>query len=635
MKILLVEDDEGLARVVEEALAAQHYLVDTASDGQMGWELAEAFEYDLILLDLLLPKLDGITFCKQRRLAGDRTPILLMTARDDSEYKVKGLDAGADDYLVKPFNLEELLARVRALLRRGNDALPPAIEWGLLRLDPSSCQVTYDGKVLKLTAKEYGLLELFLRNQERIFSQSALLDHLWSFEEPPSETAVRTQIKGLRQKLKSAGATGDLIETVYGLGYRLNPKLAERAREVGKAHNPFNPSQLNSIWERHRSSYLDRVSVLQEALLALRDGNFNSQLQQQALREAHTLAGSLGSFGFEVASETSREIERLLKSEAISSEQLDCLSELIVRLQQALAPDSNGDREATPPPELARASLQNDRTVPTAGTRLLVVDDDLVLARGLASEAIAQGIQTDLAASPSQARSCIERRRPDAVLLDLSFPHSSEAGFELLSELSTVQPPIPVVVFTAKESFADRVKVARLGGRAFLHKPIAPYRAIDAIARVLQYSHPPTAKLLIVDDDPHLLDLLHNLLNPWGFQLVLLDDPRQFWETLEQSQPDLLILDIKMPHISGIDLCQVVRNDPKWQNLPILMLSAHRTSAIVQQVFVAGADDYIQKPIVEPELIARVLNRLEREGLRRNAIARKISPSPETANEGR
>ncbi|MDY7012069.1 MAG: response regulator, partial [Cyanobacteriota bacterium] len=139
-----------------------------------------------------------------------------------------------------------------------------------------------------------------------------------------------------------------------------------------------------------------------------------------------------------------------------------------------------------------------------------------------------------------------------------------------------------------------------------------PLEALDAIARVLQHAHPPVAKILAVDDDPHLLDLLRSLLEPWGFQTILLEDPRQFWETLERSQPNLLLLDLKMPHLSGIELCRVVRNDPRWQDLPILMLSAHRNSEIVQQVFVAGADDYIQKPIVEPELVARILNRLER-----------------------
>ena len=136
MKILLVEDDESIAQLLLQVLADNHYLVDLAIDGQKGLELAESFEYDLILLDLVLPKLDGINFCRQRRQTGDRTPILLMTALDSSSKKVKGLDAGADDYVVKPLDFPELLARIRALLRRGNDSLPPVIEWSGLTLNP-------------------------------------------------------------------------------------------------------------------------------------------------------------------------------------------------------------------------------------------------------------------------------------------------------------------------------------------------------------------------------------------------------------------------------------------------------------------------------------------------------------------
>jgi DNA-binding response OmpR family regulator len=607
VKILLIEDDENLAQSVREALATQHYLIDLASDGQSASDLADAFEYDLILLNLLLPKLDGIAFCQQRRERGDRTPILLMTARDDRELKVRGLDAGADDYVIKPFDLEELLARVRALLRRGNDSLPPAIEWRGLRLDPRSCEVTYGGKILKLTAKEYGLIELFLRNPHRIFSQSALLDHLWSFEEPPSENAVRTQIKGLRQKLKAAGAQADLLETVYGLGYRLKPQSDRESQKAPASPPTFDASQLNRIWQRHRAGYLERVAILQQAITALRQGQLEQELQQQALQEAHTLTGSLGSFGLQAASRMARELEGLLKLEPrLSAEQLERLEVLITALKQEVSESSGGFKQTVTSPPTER------RTSGLEGARLLIVDDDLALAETLARGAITSGMQVELTDSPAQARQAIARSLPDVVLLDLSFPSSTEAGFEFLQELSQNQPALPVVVFTAKESFADRVKVARLGGRGFLHKPIAPREALEALARVLEQSHPPVAKILAVDDDPHLLDLLRALLEPWGFQPILLEEPRQFWTTLEREHPDLLLLDVKMPYLSGIELCRVARNDPQWQDLPILMLSAHRTSEIVQQVFIAGADDYIQKPLVEPELVARILNRLER-----------------------
>jgi DNA-binding response OmpR family regulator len=145
----------------------------------------------------------------------------MLTAKDTSADKVLGLDVGADDYVIKPFDLQELLARVRALLRRGNSALPPVLEWGSLRLDPNSCEVTYAEKLLSLTPKEYGLLELFLRSPGRVLSREIILEHLWSFEDIPGDDTVKTHIKRLRQKLKIVGVPSTLIETVYGLGYRL------------------------------------------------------------------------------------------------------------------------------------------------------------------------------------------------------------------------------------------------------------------------------------------------------------------------------------------------------------------------------------------------------------------------------
>ena len=221
MRILLVEDDLRIANALAEALTDQHYVVDIAIDGQAGWDFVEAFPYDLIVLDVMLPKLDGVSLCQQLRRNSYSMPILILTARDTSTDKVIGLDAGADDYVVKPFDLQELMARLRALLRRGISTLPPVLEWSSLRLDPSTCEVTYKGQPLHLTPKEYRILELFLRNSHQTFSRSAILEHLWSFEEPPGEETVKVHIRGLRQKLKLAGAAADLIETVYGLGYRL------------------------------------------------------------------------------------------------------------------------------------------------------------------------------------------------------------------------------------------------------------------------------------------------------------------------------------------------------------------------------------------------------------------------------
>ncbi|ARV59957.1 DNA-binding response regulator [Nostocales cyanobacterium HT-58-2] len=221
MKILLVEDDERIAQALAEALIDQNYVVDTADDGRLGWEFVKAFVYDLIILDVMLPHLDGISLCQQLRKKGYFMPILMLTAKDTSTDKVMGLDAGADDYIVKPFDLQELMARIRALLRRGTSIIPPVLEWENLRLDTSTLEVTYQDKPLHLTPKEHQILELFLRNTHRVFNRSEILKHLWSFEEPPGEETVKVHIRSLRKKLQSVGASADFIETIYGLGYRL------------------------------------------------------------------------------------------------------------------------------------------------------------------------------------------------------------------------------------------------------------------------------------------------------------------------------------------------------------------------------------------------------------------------------
>lgn len=223
MKILLVEDNQYLAQQLADALSIQRYTVDVAFDGLEGWEYLQGADYDLVILDVMLPRLDGVSLCRRIRDCGNQIPILMLTARGTSQDKIEGLDAGADDYLTKPIRVEELGARIRALLRRGGHReASPILSWGDLTLNPNLCEVFYAGQPLPLTPKEYSLLELFMRNQQRVYSRQAILDQLWSLSDDlPGEDTVKSHIKGLRQKLKAVGAK-DLIETVYGLGYRLN-----------------------------------------------------------------------------------------------------------------------------------------------------------------------------------------------------------------------------------------------------------------------------------------------------------------------------------------------------------------------------------------------------------------------------
>ena len=608
MKILLIEDDVGSAQVLKNTLKNHHYLVDVAIDGQTGLSLAEEFTYDLVLLDILLPKLDGLELCRRLRSLKNDTPILLLTAVDSITSIVIGLDAGANDYLVKPFDINELLARIRALLRRGSPS-SSLITVENLKLDFVSCRVSCNGQFIHLTAKEYGLLELFVRSSHRIISQRLLLDRLWlSDEEIPLENTVRAHIKTLRRKLKQAGADG-LIETVYGLGYRVRlgknevkntmsatvhsqPTAIDSAIAKERTH-PQTSSVLPVLWERFEPKYSAHVTVIEQAIKALVAGILTEELRQQAASDAHLLIGSLANFGFTEASRLSREIEQIFSAGVKASlAQVERLEQLVIALRQELKRPPNTTVKQQP--------------------RLLIVDNDVQLGKQLMKESTTWGIQALVATNITQVQDAIAQKFPDVVLLDLGFDGSAQNGLDLLTELRTSNRNLPVLVFTALEDFANRVKVARLGAQIFLSKPAFPASVLAAVSQVLQQPKFAQAKILVVDDDPQMLDIIRTLLEPWGFILTLLDDPQRFWTTLEQANPDLLILDLEMPQVSGIDLCHVVRSAPQWSDLPVLFLSVDSDIDTVSRVFTAGADDYVSKPILGPELITRILNRLER-----------------------
>ena len=638
MKILLIEDDESLADLVIEKLARhKHYIIEWSNNGYEGLELAESCEYDLILLDVALPKLDGIEVCQQLRNQGNQTPILLLTAHDTITKKVAGLDAGADDYLVKPFDHRELLARIRALSRRRHDSLLPTLRWQQLVLDPNNCQVTYDNKPLKLTAKEYSLLELFLRNPQRIFSQSSLIEKIWSWEESPSENAVRTQIKGLRQKLRNSGSDPSMIETIYGLGYRLKEN-APPSESFSSAKLPTteplllmtNISPLNTvssdklslkgIWQKYKFQYQERVSLLQQAVQAIKKDKFYAELKQQAIATAHTLVGSLGSFGFTQSSQICSEIETILQSydhtdyEAI--QQIDRL--LATLLSQINSPPPDVPfTQAFDSMSFDNNAIDLSHSALSPQYELLIVDDDFPLAQALVSEAITWGIEAKVAGNLAQARQAIAHKPPDAILLDLSFPEANNGGLELLQELTAKSLKIPVIALTARESFADRVEVARLGGKGFLTKPVSPTQALETVSSVLEQSNHPDAKILIVDSQPENLQAIASILKPWGFETILLQDAKQFWDILEQSNPDLIIAQLEIEPVSGIEICQVVRNDPRWCYLPVILMSSHKDIATIQQICSVGVDDHLSFPIVEKELLARIFNRLDKERYRR------------------
>ena len=220
MRILLVEDDLDLAEFIRKGLKEERYAVDFAGDGEEGLQLALTNPYDLLILDIMLPKLDGLTLCRQVRAKGNLTPVLLLTAQNTVETKISGFDTGADQFLPKPFAFAELLARIRALLRRGGPQPLVHLKAADLKLDQASRRVWRAGQEISLTNKEYALLELLLRNKNRVLTRTAIIEHVWDISYDPMTNIVDAHIKALRAKI-DRDFSPQLITTVRGAGYML------------------------------------------------------------------------------------------------------------------------------------------------------------------------------------------------------------------------------------------------------------------------------------------------------------------------------------------------------------------------------------------------------------------------------
>lgn len=224
MRILIVEDEEKLAQATKKGLELKGFTVDWLAEGEKARTRMMLYrdEYDLVLLDLMLPGVDGATICKDVREAGVTTPIIVLTARDETEVKIDLLNLGADDYLAKPFSFDELVARMNAVLRRPEAALPAVLTVRDITLDPAKHTVTKDGREIPLTLKEFSLLEFFMRHPNEAVKRETVLDHVWSFDFPAFSNVLDVHMKNLRKKLDDYGEADPLFETIRGIGYRLN-----------------------------------------------------------------------------------------------------------------------------------------------------------------------------------------------------------------------------------------------------------------------------------------------------------------------------------------------------------------------------------------------------------------------------
>jgi diguanylate cyclase (GGDEF)-like protein len=359
-------------------------------------------------------------------------------------------------------------------------------------------------------------------------------------------------------------------------------------------------------WERFRGTILARVDAVESAAIAVLEGGLDAERRRHAEREAHKLAGSVGTFGFAQASRLAREVELLLQGSAPLG-QADALrlTDLAVALRRELERPA-AESSPTPGEPVPEASPRPERLAPL----LLIVSGDGEMVERVAMEASGRGMRVRSVPDVPEARPAIAGEPPAVVLLDLA--DHGESGLELIADLSSRTPRIPVIVVSDRGSFTDRVDVARMGGLGFLQQPVTPAAMVDAVQGILRRGRSGDACVLVVDDDPVVLAEAGRLLETAGVQVRTLADPTRLWEALEEHSPHVVVLDVDMPLVNGIELCRVMRNDSRWSSTPVVFLTSSTNPATVQRVFAAGADDFVAKPIVGPELVTRITNRLER-----------------------
>jgi len=456
MKILLVDDDSQVSELITRVLKLGNYSVDLAPTGEYAIDLLDVNSYALILLDLMLPHLTGVEVCQKLRAQGNTTPILMITGKDETCSKVQGLDAGADDYLVKPFEPDELTARIRALLRRNSDASAPVLEYGGIQFEPVAQQLSYQGAPIPLRPKELAIAELMLRSPRRIFNQQAILDQLWNLADCPETSTVKTHVRSLRRALERAGVH-NLIETCYGQGYRLNQSFLDNPTPSdstvsqdeliqqpvspdGSQQRPLTAAQMvvRQTWERVQQTSWLRLRHLQALVNSLQEISCQTsdasdwhnpqwiRHHRKALSVVHQLKGSLGSFGLHSATSQVQEIECLLSSlTSTANPDFQSIQNQMRQLQETF----RAQKIAEPVPSASEAVGQTSREASSQADSsgvLVISRDDLWkkhLNRANSTWATSQRRLTLTDCTPLNLPDYLLRQTPQLVLLDISTNH--------------------------------------------------------------------------------------------------------------------------------------------------------------------------------------------------------------------
>ena len=507
MKILLVEGDEVSIAALTHILTAHYSVVDVVQDGEMGWTYGSTFEYDLMVLDVVLPKLDGISLCRRFRDRGYATPILLLMAQDAGTVQVQGLNAGADDCVVKPFDPIELMARIRAILRRSSTNPLPLLTWGDLFLDPSTCEVSYNSQPVSLTTKEYELLELFLRDSQSVFGSDELIDRLWSSAEFPSEATVRSHIRRLRQKLAIVGAPPDLIATLHGRGYYLKAidTRASTSSVPELATSDDRPDARLDLGLQQHLTFLSPTRTTTQPKSSL-----SSQLSSQLLvissdlKLNHALEAAATRYGIqlEIAPDLQSLVQRgslskvvlvrLAESGAglgqVGRSQLEALQKIVQQHPvSVLVISDRDDLEArlqalhrgvqvfltaqTPIDQVMAAVVQTiqGHSLPA---KVMIVDDDRPWLSTLPTLLKPWNFKVTTLAEPQQFWNVLQAVVPDALILKVEMPQIN--GFELCQVLRS-DPQwqrSPVLLLGESNDAASQHQAFAVGADDYLCKPV-------------------------------------------------------------------------------------------------------------------------------------------------------------------
>ncbi|ABB56183.1 response regulator [Synechococcus elongatus] len=608
---LLVENNEQLPAGWRKALTTEGIALKVVPSLPIGIKSLQSANADLIFINGLQSASDTTQFCQQLRQsepglkARNDLPIVLITAPGDYDPAIALLDSGADEVWLQSMPVTEFVTRLRAVVRRLRTLQSDQFRRGNFILQPRSRQASFDGINLNLRPEEYDLLELLLSSPDRVFSESILLRMIWPQSVAPNPLQLSEIVTELNYKLAVAGSP-ESLELLYGLGWhwRSQPKTLDNHAAQSIDDAPQIPNR-QAIWQRYRHEYWQRLDAIAITLSGWEQ--IPAIERTEAYRHAQTLAGALGSFGFEKESQNARILAAGLHSLELETEaNPTTLESLLAQVQQLRV--LLGASDALPPVRsltpLAPASAINGRRL---RNQIEVWSRDRQWAEEVATKANLRGLGATIRLDLDSAADSLDSQAIDLLILEVA-PEQLEDP--LLVDLVQSQPHLPILL-VSDSSLPSRIQAARLGSQRFFHKFVSAEVILDQAFTFLEPQVTPDT-VLIADDDPALLTYLQQLLQPWGWQLTVCKRGEQFWEILESSQPDLIILDADLPGYNGFELCRALRSDRYWINQPILILAERYDSELVQQALRYGADDVITKPIASSELVARIYNRLEK-----------------------